>query len=303
MAARGHDQAVAVRAERVEDRCDVAAFAVDRDDVPLIRRCVADVAARRDDHGGAVDVERGGDLLVRGVARDAHGPRTRAVLGPVFECELVDEPVRRDGVDEAVVGVREWRRVRDLRAAREAAVAGRREGPEDAPAVSVDRERLAVGRRHDDHVVRRTLHRGRMDIDGRRVDGAGERDLLVSQVRHIGGRYSGWLGGGIGALGVQPVLRPFEQRWLRCLRARDGRARRRGALGGIAASAACAHDHSGEERCGEARGAAGHRGSIACVLGLFAGMSVGRRSVTKTKRGRANCQNTRASVSRRRTSS
>src|SRR5581483_10021397 len=52
-AARWFDQAVPVRAERVPDVQELAARGVEDRDVALVRRRIADVAARRRDHVAA----------------------------------------------------------------------------------------------------------------------------------------------------------------------------------------------------------------------------------------------------------
>ena len=60
-------QRAAVGAERVEDRSELAAGAVDRDHVALVGGDVADVAAGGGEQVGAGDVERRAELLVDAV--------------------------------------------------------------------------------------------------------------------------------------------------------------------------------------------------------------------------------------------
>ena len=162
-AARRLDDLVPVRAERVPDVDDLTARPVDRDDVALVGRRVADVAAGRREHEPARDVERRPELLVGRVARDRDRPAAAGHLGAVGQVELVDDAVGRDGVDVLPVGIRRRRGVRDLGRSLPAVDARRGVRPQDVPA-SVERDRLPVARRHDEAAA---------DEDRRRVDRAG----------------------------------------------------------------------------------------------------------------------------------
>ena len=62
----------------------------------------------------------------------------------------MDQAVRRGGVDEPPAGSASGLAVVICALPGPAAVAGRRERPQDAPAVGVDRQRAPVGRRHED---------------------------------------------------------------------------------------------------------------------------------------------------------
>ena len=73
-AGRRLDDLVAVGAERVPDADDPAARRVERHDVPLVGRRVADVAVGRGEDEAVREVERRGELLVRRVARDRRRP-------------------------------------------------------------------------------------------------------------------------------------------------------------------------------------------------------------------------------------
>ena len=73
-AGRRLDQLVPVATERVPDVDDPAGLRRDRDDVALIRRRVADVAAGPDQHQAARIVERRRDLFPLGELRDRDRP-------------------------------------------------------------------------------------------------------------------------------------------------------------------------------------------------------------------------------------
>ncbi len=141
-AAARHEQFVAVGAERVEDAQPAPVGARDQHDVALVGGSVAEVAAGRRDYCSTGDVQRGCELLVGCVARDADRPA--AGLVPVAQRELVDQPVGRGRVDETAVGVGDRAGGGDLRAPAPACDAAWRERPEDASAIGIDRDRLAV---------------------------------------------------------------------------------------------------------------------------------------------------------------
>ncbi len=220
------DQAVTVRAQRVEDRGDVPGAAVDQHDVALVGRRVAEVAAGRGEEVGAVDVQCRRELLVLGFER--HPRRPSCGLRAVLDRELVDQSVRRGCVDEAPPRVCERAGGRDLGASRPARVAGRREVPERAPARCVDRERLAVGRRDHDHVVHAAACRHTVQVHGRGVDRARQADLEPAQVRNVGGVDAGAPGGDVAALWVEAELGPVADGRAGCDRLGD---RRRGSRG------------------------------------------------------------------------
>ena len=67
----------------------------ERNDVALVRRGVADVAARRHEHEAAREVERRRELLVRRVAGHARRPQHL----PVGDAQLADPAVGRRGID------------------------------------------------------------------------------------------------------------------------------------------------------------------------------------------------------------
>ena len=100
-AARRVDHRPAVGAQDVEDVADGARAAVDRDDLALVGRLVAEVAAERRVHPAAVEVQRRGELLPDRLAADDGRPRAGSGLAPVGQRQLVDAPVGRGREDEA----------------------------------------------------------------------------------------------------------------------------------------------------------------------------------------------------------
>ena len=149
------------------------------------------------------------DLLVFGFARDAHRPAL--LLAAVRQRELVDQPVGRRGVDELPIGVRERGGVGDLRAARPARVARRRERPQGPAAVGVDRQRLAVGRGHDDRVVHGAVDEYPVQVDRRRVHGARQRHGALMQPADVRRGDPGEGFADVAALRIEPELGPVEQ--------------------------------------------------------------------------------------------
>ncbi len=204
-------QFAAVGAQRVEHAQRRPLERAISDHVALVGRGVAEVAAGRREDVGTVDVERRGELLVGGSRVTHTGQEPLRVLAAVGERELVDQPVGRGGVHEQPVRVGERARGGDLRAARPAAVARRRERPQDLAAVGVDRDRLAVCGRDDDHVVHGALDGHAVQVDRRGVDGAGERHGDVAQVRDVGGGDAGGQFADVAALRIQAELGPVEQ--------------------------------------------------------------------------------------------
>ena len=199
-----------VGAQRVPDRHDAPARAVDERDVALIRRRIAVIAAGRDDEVRPVEVERRRELLVRGVVR--HRSRPTGDDPSAAHRELVDLAVGGRRVQELVVGVDGRRRRGDLRAAGPARVSGRREGPQDRPAVRINRERAAVGRRHEGDVVRAAGDGRLMQVDRGGVDRAGQRDAQAAQMPDVRGGDAGRRGRGAVALGREVEDRPVLQR-------------------------------------------------------------------------------------------
>ncbi len=126
----GGCSAVAVCAERVEHGLEPAAGSADRDDVALVGRYVAEVAAGRRQQVRPVDVQRRAELLVLGFERHPHRPGAFTVFAAVGQRELVDQPVGRGGVHVAAVGICQRARDRDLGRASPAPIAGRRERPQ-----------------------------------------------------------------------------------------------------------------------------------------------------------------------------
>src|SRR5206468_3423743 len=178
-AAARADERVAVAAQRVPDVDEPAGARVQGGDVSLVRRRVADVAARRREHEAAREVERRAELLARG----KHGDRARPDLAAGRQRELVDPSVRRAGPDEAAVA--DGRGVRDPVRAGPRRVAARREEPEARAGVGVERERAAVGGREDEDVVRLAAHRHAAEVDRRRVGRARDRDPLAPQAADV----------------------------------------------------------------------------------------------------------------------
>ncbi len=101
---------VTVRTERVPYARHVAAAAVDQRDVTLVDRSVADVAARRDDHIAAADVQRAPDLFARRIPGDARFPN----LVSAGYRQLVNEAIGGCGVHVAAVGIEYGRGRGDL---------------------------------------------------------------------------------------------------------------------------------------------------------------------------------------------
>ena len=193
-----------IRAERVPDVQQPAVPRGDDDDVALVRRRVADVAAGRGDHVPAVEVERGGDLLVARQLRDPAPPD--CVTG--LDRELLDQPVRRRGVDPLAAGVGDRCRRRDLRRAGPMGVPGRRPAPEDFPARRVDRERDPVGGRDEECVVGRAADLDAVQIDRGGVDRARQLHLLADQRPDVRSRDSGRLRVVVAAARVKAEARP-----------------------------------------------------------------------------------------------
>ena len=106
-----------VRAFGVPHRGDVTGGAVDEHDVTLIGRSVTGVAAGGDDHPGAVEVERGAQLLLSGVEGDPDRPVPGPHLAARGQPELVDPPVRAGGVHVAAIRIGHRSGIRDLGAA------------------------------------------------------------------------------------------------------------------------------------------------------------------------------------------
>ena len=139
-----------------------------------------------------------------------HGPA--AGLAAVGDRQLVDEAVRRGRVDVAGGDVGDRAGRRDLRAARPGRDAGRREAPELAAAVRVDRERDPVGRRDEDRVVRGAADRRVVHVDRGVVSCSREGDGAKLQVPDVRGGDPRREVGRIRALRVQAELGPVEQR-------------------------------------------------------------------------------------------
>ena len=186
-APRRHEEMVRAGAERVPDVQEPAVPGGDDDYVPLVGRCVADVAAGRGDDVPAGEVERGGDLLARGQLRDQAPPA--GVTGR--NRELLDPSVRRRRVDPPAAGIGNRSGGRDLRRARPVGVARRGPTPQDLPVRRVDRERDPVGRRHEERVVGRAADRDATEVDRRGVDRSREPDLLPPQRADVRGRDPG----------------------------------------------------------------------------------------------------------------
>ena len=178
-----------VRAEGVPDVNDAATRSVDRDDVPLVGRCVADVAAGPEQDEATREVERGPELLPLRQERHPHGPA--ASLGSARDRELVHPSVRRRSVDELAVRIGDGGRVRDPVRACQGGVTARREAPEDRAARRVDRDGAPVRRRHEESVVTSSVNLDAAEVDGRRVDGPIERHALAAQPAHVCGRDPG----------------------------------------------------------------------------------------------------------------
>ena len=111
-------------------------------------------------------------------ARDPHRPGAVRSSLPSASESLWISPFGRGRVHELAVGVGERAGDGDLRAASPAAVAGRRERPQDRPAVGVDRDRLAVGGRDHDHVVGGAVDGHAVQVDRRGVDRPGSETLM-----------------------------------------------------------------------------------------------------------------------------
>ena len=206
----------------------------------LVGGDVADVAAGRRDHVGAVDVQSRAQLLARGVTRDPDRPGPGAVLAATGEREFVDQPIGRSRVDEMAVGIGDRAGVGDLRAARPAPIPRRGEGPQQPAAARVDRDRAPIGGGDHDHVAPRSRHAHAVQVDRRGVNRAGQRDLLRAEFAYIGGGDPGRAVCRVIALRVQAELRPLGElsaARARCLPAlrRAERAAQGAGLRGVAA--------------------------------------------------------------------
>ena len=144
--------------------------------MPLVGRRVPDVATGGGQHVAAGEVQRRGELLVGGVLGDLHGPAP-ARLPAARHGELVDQAVRRRGVDVAPVRVGHRRGVGDPRAALPASDPLRNELPQALAGARLDRERAPVGRRYEEHVAPLPLHAHGVEVDRRAVDRAREAHL------------------------------------------------------------------------------------------------------------------------------
>jgi len=156
---------------------------IDGDDVPLVGRLIADVAARSDQHEPAREVQRGRELFALRQERDTDGPA--AGLGATGNRELVDESIGRCRVDELAVRVGDRGRVRDPVRTGQGRVPARGETPQDRAGGCVDRERPPVGRRHEEGVVPGPVHRNAAQIDRRGIDRAVEDDALLLELAHV----------------------------------------------------------------------------------------------------------------------
>ena len=150
-------------------------------EVALIRRCIPDVAARHGDDTAAGVGERRRDLLALRQGGDGGGPEDVSV----GYAELLDVAIGRCRVDGRSVWIGDWRHVRYPGRAGQLAEVRRREAPEDAAVVRIDRERFAVRRGNKEDVVPSPVHLNVVEIDGRRVDGAVDRDLLPLHRRDV----------------------------------------------------------------------------------------------------------------------
>ncbi len=203
------EQFAAIRAKRVEDALQSSARSRDQDNVSLVGRRIADVAPRSGDQRAAGDVERRRELLVLGVTRD--GDRPAALLVSVAERELVDQPIRGGGVDGAAIGVGDRAGRRDLGATGPAADAKRGEGPKDARAAGVDRERLAICRGHEDQIACRARGGHAVQVDRRGVDGPRQRHREMVQAVDVGGGDAARCAAAVAARRIKPELGPVEQ--------------------------------------------------------------------------------------------
>ena len=178
----------------------------------LVGRGIARVAARGRDQAVAREVERGADLLAARQARDPHRPAPGHHLPPARQRELADLAVRGCGINEPAAPVGDRRGVGDPVRALQRADPGRREGPQPVPVTGVERERAPVARGRDEHVALLPLHLDTVEVDGRRVDGPGDRYVLALQVRDVTGRDARARRGGVGARGIEPEAGPVVGR-------------------------------------------------------------------------------------------
>ena len=178
-----------VGAERVENAPDPSAGAVDQGYVALIGRGVAEVAARGHDDVGTVDVQGRAELLVRGIAGDAHrpgaAPRSSA---PSASESLWISPLGEAAYTNSPFGSAKGLAVVICADARPICVAGWGERPQDAAARGVDRERSAIRGRDDDRLVVGAVDECRVQVDRRGVNGPRERHAQPVQMPHIGAR-------------------------------------------------------------------------------------------------------------------
>ena len=155
----------------------------ERDDVALVGRRVADVAAGRRDHEPVREVQRGRDLLALRQQRD----RGRPDLASVGNRELADPPVGPGRVEEAPARIRDRCRGRDPVRAGPRCVTRGHIAPEDAAGGRVDGHRLPIGRRDEERVVPRAADHDAVQEDRRGVGRAVELDALALQLSRVRG--------------------------------------------------------------------------------------------------------------------
>src|SRR6185437_13195526 len=134
----------------VPDMLKLAGARVEYGDVSLVGWGVTNVATGDRDHRATKERERRGNLLASRQPGKGRAPE-RVTVG---NGELLDVAIGRRGVNGLPVRIGGRCGCRDLARSGPVGVALRSELPEDRSAVGVHRERLAVGRGHEEHVVR-----------------------------------------------------------------------------------------------------------------------------------------------------
>src|SRR6185437_2823082 len=107
---------------------------------------------------------------------------------PIGDGQLLDVPVGRGRVDEIARRVGDRRGIRYACRPRPAAITAGREGPEYRTIAGVDRQRLAIGRRQKEGVVRGAVDLYVMQVDERGIHRTWQVHLLPLQRSEIARR-------------------------------------------------------------------------------------------------------------------
>ncbi len=190
---------------------DPAGLPVDLDEVADAtaagRAALLAQAGKRSEHIRSVDLERRGDLLVRRVAGDGDRPPPTD-FAAVRDCDLVNLPVGRRRVDIGQSRIDHRARGGDLKRTLPRSDPGRYELPENRSGGRVERDRPAVGRVDDVHILNGAGNENAVEVDRRRVDRAGQRDDQRNERREVLGGDPGHRRPGVASRRVVPEGRP-----------------------------------------------------------------------------------------------